>query len=511
MYMETENQFKTIIKNSSFLITISIISIIIGYFLRIFLSKTLSIDDFGLFYSILAFLGLFTLIRHLGLNQMLAKYIPEFIIDKDYKKIKSSIILSILFQLVAISIFTLLIFIFSDTISMTIFRTNQAIMILQIMVLSFLPSIFFSIFQSVFQGYQRIKTYAFVECIRITLTTILASILVLTGFGLVGVAIAYLVTAIVTSIIFSIIFFNIPNIFSSETDFSKPFIKKMFNFAIPMFASGVAYVLISNIDTFILVIFRSFKEVGLYQIALPTSQLLWVFVSAVAVVLFPLSSKLYKRNKETDLVLVIKLLMVFLFLLLLPLIVIVVVFPDIIIKVLFSEQYLEATTIIQILSINAIFYSVFTIFQTVLDGIGKQIISMKNIYLVALFNLTLNFVLVPIFGILGAAIATTTSFIVGCIMSLNSLKILGLKLPWYKLLKIVCGSIFMLFIMFFIRQTLNTFNMWLNVAITLVIGLVFYISYISLTKSVTKKDILLLNTIGLPKKITHLIEKILIK
>lgn len=511
--MEREEYcFKNVIRNSYFLITLSVVSIVIGYVLRVFLSKTLSIEDFGLFYSISAFLGLFVLIRHLGLNQSLVKYIPEFLVDKDNKKIKSSIFISFISQLIIVSIFTIIVFIFSNDISMAIFKTERAALILQIMTLSFLPSIIFSLFQSVFQGYQRVKIYALVEFTRIAATLLFAFLLVVGGLGLFGLSLSYLISAIVTSVIFSIVFLKTINLQKNGLVISRVFIKRIYSFALPVFISGFAAVIVSNIDTLILTVSRSFEEVGLYQIALPTSQLLWVFVSAIIVVLFPLASKLYKKNKVRNLSLSVKLLVIFLFVIIIPFVVILVVFPEVVIKTLFSEKYIGAIQTLQILSISTIFYSVFIIFQTTLDGIGKQIVSMRNIYIVAATNLVLNIIFIPKYGIVGAAITTNVAFVVGAVISFYSLnKTICLRLPLTKLFKIVLGSVLMIIVMLCTKYFLSSYVLLVSVPITIISGLCFYVGYISLTRSVIKDDLKTLENFGIPKRILNVAQKVLIK
>ena len=63
--------------------TFSIVGLLLGFILRTFLARNLSVTEFGLLYSVLAFMGLFSLFRDMGLNPALIKYIPEYIVKKD--------------------------------------------------------------------------------------------------------------------------------------------------------------------------------------------------------------------------------------------------------------------------------------------------------------------------------------------------------------------------------------------------------------------------------------------
>ena len=68
---------KNAIKNSSIVFLFGVVSTIIGYLTRIFLSHNLTVADFGLFYSVLAIIGIISIFKDLGINTAIAKYIPE--------------------------------------------------------------------------------------------------------------------------------------------------------------------------------------------------------------------------------------------------------------------------------------------------------------------------------------------------------------------------------------------------------------------------------------------------
>ena len=140
-------KIRSAVSNSYFVLALALVGIFIGYLLRIFLSRTLTLEEFGLFYAVSAFIGLFTLVRYLGLNQALAKFIPEFLIRNERGNIKSSIAIVLAIQTLTIIAFTLLIFAFREQISFSFFKSSSAEPVLILMALSFFPSMFFTVFQ----------------------------------------------------------------------------------------------------------------------------------------------------------------------------------------------------------------------------------------------------------------------------------------------------------------------------------------------------------------------------
>ena len=223
-----EKYIKEAVKNSYFVLAMSAVSIIIGYLLRVFLSRSLSMEDFGLFYAVSAFMGIFILVRYLGLNQATAKFIPEFLSKKEYGKIKTLIVLVLGAQSLTVIAFSALVFIFKDQITISLFKASGADAVLMLMVLSFFPSMFFVLFQTVFQGYQKLREYALVEPVRIFTTFIFSMLLISQGAA--GVAMAYLIASVFTTLIFLASFLKL-GILGYKIDLSKKFVVDIFKFS----------------------------------------------------------------------------------------------------------------------------------------------------------------------------------------------------------------------------------------------------------------------------------------
>ena len=499
------------LKNSYFVLFLSLFGIIIGYVLRIFLSRYLTIEDFGLFYAVSAFVGLFTIVRYLGLNQALTKFIPEFLIKKENSKIKSSIIFTVVFQLITITAFTIIILFFQNDISL-LFKSGKAGTVLTLMVLSFIPSTFFTVFQSVFQGYQRLKMYALIEPVRISSTFALSVLFIIfLQLGVSGVALAYFCAAIFTSVVFSISFFKLDMI-KTKTTLSSDLTKKLFRFGIPVFMSGVALIIINFTDTLVITFFRTLDEVALYQVALPTTQLLLVFSSATAAVMFPLVSYLYASKKMAEIERGLRVISVMMLFVLLPFVILLYSFPEVVVQILFSSKFLPAVNTIKILSIGMIFYSFFVLFQTTLDGIGKPFISTKIMFAMAVSNIAMNLILVPILGIMGAAVAFTITFFIGVIAGWKYLnKYLKVSFAYSRVTKIFIAAFISAAIAYLMKVWINL-PQYEEFFVALITSWAVFLIVIVLSRSVTGEDIEFLESkdINVPsyvKKITKIIFK----
>ena len=486
-------KIRNAVSNSYFVLTLALIGIFIGYLLRIFLSRTLTLEEFGLFYAVSAFIGLFTLVRYLGLNQALAKFIPEFLIKNERGNIKSSIAIVLAIQTLTIIAFTLLIFAFREQISFSFFKSSSAEPVLILMALSFFPSMFFTVFQSVFQGYQKLKLYASVEPVRILLTFVFSVMFI--GMGATGVAIAYLIAACATTLILFRNFYSL-GITKVSSRVSYSLARKLFGFGVPVFVSSIAAIVISYIDTIVITYYRTLQEVALYQVALPTSQLLLVFSGSIAAVAFPLISELYSRKRYKEVEKGVKIMSVLLTAMIMPFVAILVTFPEVIIGILFSDSFLLASLTLQVLSIAMIFYSIFVIFQTTLDGIGKPIATTKIMFSMAAINIVLNVALVPALGITGSAFASLISYAAGVVIGMRYVSMhANVSLPFRRLSKIIGSGIISVTIMYSIK-TLLAMPVYAEFVLSVIAGLATYIAAASALRAITFEDIKFIESKG---------------
>jgi len=94
---------------------------------------------------------------------------------------------------------------------------------------------------------------------------------------------------------------------------------------------------------------------------------------------------------------------------LLPTLTLAIVFAPWIILLLFNESYMQATQPFRILAIGSAFLGIFMVNSGVFQGIGMPQIPMKILSLAAALDFVLNLILIPKFGIIGSAIATSSS------------------------------------------------------------------------------------------------------
>jgi O-antigen/teichoic acid export membrane protein len=89
-----------------------------------------------------------------------------------------------------------------------------------------------------------------------------------------------------------------------------------------------------------------------------------------------------------------------------------IVFPEVILEILFGQKYLAASVALQYLSIGFFINSIFGPNGATLITFGKTRFLVIVTLIAGIINIALNYSLIPLLGITGAAIATTSTLVI---------------------------------------------------------------------------------------------------
>jgi O-antigen/teichoic acid export membrane protein len=479
------------VKGASTVLVISIIAAFLGYLVRLVLAKNLSIEEFGLFYAVFAFLSMLSIFKTLGFDTALIKFIPEFLHLKKNSYIKSSIIYAAAVQVVTNTIIIIAIYLASSYLASNFFQNPKADYVLKIMAIAFFIESFILVIKLSLQGFKKMVLFAGIDIIRMVLVLALVFLGFQLNYGLISPIVAYTITPIILTFIFGFILIRkvFPKFLASEFILSKKMFKKIFKYGIFVMAASLGILILGYTDIMMLTYFSGLTAVAFYSVALPTAKILIYFPRAISAILIPLSSELWTKKKKDMLREGMESLYKYSFIVIVPLVLIMFSFADIIINVLFGKTYLPASSAMKILSIGMIFATINGICSNFFSGIGKPQIASKMIYAGAIFNLLANLVLIPLLGIVGAAITTTLSYSLMMLIGLlNIKKFIVVKFPikiWIKTL--IVGFIFTTLIA--ILKKVLVLNIWAETAIVLIISGIFYILLLFLFKIVRSEEI----------------------
>ncbi|ASJ11578.1 flippase [Thermococcus thioreducens] len=258
-------------------------------------------------------------------------------------------------------------------------------------------------------------------------------------------------------------------------------------FSLPLLFMGILIFVMNWTDTLMLGYYSSSEAVGLYNAASPLAKLIQIFLISAGFIYVPIASQLYAQGRIEEIGRVYQLLTKWIFVLTLPLFSIVFLFPRTTINFFFGTKYAEASSALRILALGFMCHTLMGPNGWSLIIIGETVFNMVGDLFAAITNIVLNVILIPLYGIEGAAMSTAVSYFVANVFRsfwlYKRTKIHPFSWNYAKLLVIS-------FVLLGIIQTihLRVSNIWYEILI-LVIFLLVYLFLSLLSRSVDKEDV----------------------
>ena len=485
---------------------------IFALLLRIFLAKSLSVEEYGMFYAAFYFVSFFALFRELGLTSALAKFLPEFSVRKDRRAIATAIRFVLLLQIVIVGLISSAILIFSPQIASGFVGDERAAGAVRILAVWLFVSIFYSTLLSIFQGLKDMTAYGWVNAGWDALLLISAvPLLLIARLGVNGVALAYVLGTVLISL-FSLAYLALKyrDIIFSRPAPLGPISRVILSFSIPVFIGGIWGMVMGYVDTWAVTLFRGTEEVGYYQVAQPTARFLFYFASSVTIPLFPMVSELWARGRKALLSKSIHFILKLSFIAIMPFVLVFLTFPDIIIRILFGEKYLAGVQVLQIFSIVVVFSLLYKIFGTILAGLGKAKLCATVSFIMCIVCIFANVILVPVLGMMGAALSIllahgTGSLLYGAFLR----KYVSFSPPTSPMAKTVAGSVLTLLLISALKSIL-VLPVFAEAVVVVSVSFLFYAGWVLVTKALSKDDLVFLaKVVPAPRRLLSLAGKCL--
>ena len=255
------------------------------------------------------------------------------------------------------------------------------------------------------------------ECAEPLVRIISVLIFFFLGWKLYGVIGAYLVS--VFSGLF-LAFYYLRKIFPQITD--KKIIPvseagTLLSFSWPLLLVQFFSLVMLWIDTLMLGFFRTPHEVGVFNAAQRTALLGSLIINSFNAIFAPIIADLYNRKKFKELSNNFKIVTKWIFTLGLPVFLVLVFFAKSILNV-FGADYAEGASSLIILSIGWIFYTAAGSVGKIIVMTGRQKLHFVNMGSILILDIILNSILIPKYGIIGAAFSTSLSITVLALVEL---------------------------------------------------------------------------------------------
>lgn len=230
--------------------------------------------------------------------------------------------------------------------------------------------------------------------------------LLLAGVGTAAVGQAYLIAS-ATSFLLGLFLLDRLVSVIGQVDTN---VRELLRFSFPLLLSSIFGVLLLRMDTLLLGLLSTSHEVGLYNAAYPLAHGLIIVLRAFGYLYLPVASRLDANSERESMERVYQMTTKWVILATFPLLSLFVVYPDVVLSLLFGKSYQPAALALIILSGGFFVNAFFGRNVETLSALGDTRSVFVGNMIGFLLNVGLNVVVIPIYGIEGAAAASAICF-----------------------------------------------------------------------------------------------------
>ncbi|MDY0082916.1 MAG: oligosaccharide flippase family protein [Ignavibacteriaceae bacterium] len=436
-----------------------------------------TVEEFGRLGLVLAIITILIQIVVLGQNQSILKFNNQI----EYVDKKKSILFTLsLFVLIIAILFIVIGEAATPWIARILGNIKDYYSALRIGIYIVVVSVINNIFQNKLRADEKSVSFTVISLIKL-FVLIVATVYLVTSheLGINGVLYGQLISEIVTLIIFVPLMLRL-----MEFKFERNILSESLKFGLPLIFSGLSMTLLNISDRFLIKFLASEEALGLYELGYRVAGILNMFmIMPLSLTLLPVAYKVYKQPGDKDYYR--KIMTYAAYLLVWGALTLSIFSKEIIELFSGSSSYLPAYKVVPVILFAYVFSG-----MSMISSIGIYLTS-KTTYIAiitivsAAINIFLNYLFIPVYGIMGAAVNTLIAFLVLYFLSLKiSNRYYKIGFENSKLLKLFILSVIILWL----AAYLSDISLLLRVILKVVI-IFFFPVLLALFGYFNKKEI----------------------
>jgi O-antigen/teichoic acid export membrane protein len=269
----------------------------------------------------------------------------------------------------------------------------------------------FSVIKGAFYGVQREHVTELLQTGQKAIFAVVALLLASIGFELAGVFAGYLLSFVVVTLVGILALRSRFRLRLPGVSKSRALVTDLFTYGGTQLIGGLAAMLLYKTDVLLVRYFRDATAAGVYNAAIVPAEYVWFVPAVLQMAFLQRTARLWAADDVSAIddqirtgvkyaLLSLTLFGVGLYALAAPFL-----------QVYFGAPYLPATRPLQILIVGTFFFGISRVVNPVFQATGWLKYTEANTVIVLAVNVSLNLLLIPRYGILGAAVATSSSYV----------------------------------------------------------------------------------------------------
>jgi len=401
----------------------------------------------------------------LGLSAGMARYIPIAVNEDDDAFLWGIIQIGIGIPIVIALALTLGVFLLAEPLSLWAFGQPDLAPVLRLASLAIPFTALISLLGSITQGFKRMEYKVYAQDIALNLSKFaLSVVLIVVGLSVMGALAAHILASALTV---AMLFYYVHHLFSLNRPLhtAKRRTREILHFSLPIYLSGLVSDVSGSTETVILGMIGVMSGVGVYASALRLSGVGNMFFTSLQRISIPMISDLYSQGKLDQLQRVYQTITKWAITFNLPIFLATVIFAGPLLSI-FGKDFVVGAPGLAILAFGSMFNASTGTNGSMITMTGHSKVTLVNSITNLVVSLTLDVLLIPRWGIVGAALAVTlTGVLVNILRTIQVYFFLRLWPYNWSFLKPITAALLAGGATYFVNQWLTLRPMALKVAV----------------------------------------------
>lgn len=400
-----------LVKGGLFAFGYRVLTMAVSYALVIFISRKLGKEGLGVWNLCLAALNILVMLGCLGFNTSIVRFVSEYRAKQWQSLVKELYRHIIRYAAVGGTLLGFLLILSSDLLAKYYFKDELMSLPLKITGI-IVPLVVTSTINVEFiRGHKRIQISEFFRTLILQAVALIGTA-VMSFYSLTfeDPLIFYSLGALIALIGTTVFIKKLLSDPGSEPREAPPVFsfKTHFLISLPMILTSFIQLLNGRVDILMLGYFSDTGVAGVFGLAFKLSIITNFVLGAVKSIAMPKISELFWSDKKKELHRVIHFSTFFIFSFALPVSLALILFPEFILS-LVEEEFVGGATVLRIFAVMQLINSASGMVAVFLNMSGNQLFFTKLVSVTTTLNIILNLILIPKFGMEGAAAATLVS------------------------------------------------------------------------------------------------------
>jgi O-antigen/teichoic acid export membrane protein len=426
--------------------------------LGIVLARFLGSEQYGLYSLSLTAVILASNLALLGLSSALVRYVSLFASRRDAEGLWGALQIGIGFPTALSVLFGIGLYVGASPIAERLFHEPRLVHLLRLvsLVVPFLS--LNDTIAAATRGFKKMQYTVIAQNIsQPAIKLILILIVVLATGGLNAAKVLY-VQIVVIVIVSVILLYSLNNLFPLRRSLktARRETREMLGFALPLHLDYLIHTFQDNVQTVLLGALNTITTVGIFDVAVQVNLIGKTFQWSIVKASMPIVSELYSRGEQEQMARIYRIMTKWTFTLNLPLFLVMLLFSEPILSI-FGRDFVGGALALIILACGDLVKTGVGIAGVIINMTGNTVFNLVNSIIVSVLALALNVLLIPRWGVVGAATAILAAAITVSLLRLLEVFLLFRLLPYNaSFVKPVAAGLVTLVTSWVIRQAFHT-------------------------------------------------------